>query len=240
MQGEVNILPYVNYGPNDTLRYIAWWPNPNLAVSNSGYYLVILQQIGDMNEFEDNAYLIQVAEAGRLDEYITLQKTTDGNPPDMTTDADGNLNRSNWTPQYKGTFDARGHWQHTFFQGGFSIIINNGLETPRYILDSEDNRTTANVMAFLDLPGWDSYAVVTDDTVDPPVETTVATVTAGVIRSFGSFLVAGNLVERAAPVGNAPPEVIRGLPGVIRSSDVAAPGNTKPVSYTHLTLPTKA
>ena len=84
MQGEVNILPYVNYGPNDTLRYIAWWPNPNLAVSNSGYYLVILQQIGDMNEFEDNAYLIQVAEAGRLDEYITLQKTTDGNPPDMT------------------------------------------------------------------------------------------------------------------------------------------------------------
>ena len=91
MQGEVNILPYVNYGPNDTLRYIAWWPNPNLAVSNSGYYLVILQQIGDMNEFEDNAYLIQVAEAGRLDEYITLIKT----------DANGDT-----TPQFKGTFDA--------------------------------------------------------------------------------------------------------------------------------------
>ena len=203
----MNILPYVNYGPNDTLRYIAWWPNPNLAVSNSGYYLVILQQIGDMNEFEDNAYLIQVAEAGRLDEYITLTKT----------DANGDT-----TPQFKGTFDARGHWQHTFFQGGFSIVVNNGLEAPRYILDSEDNRTTENVMMFEDLPGWDSYAVVTDP--DTGAETTVATVTAGVIRSFGSFLVAGNLVERAAPVGNAPPEVIRGLPGVIRSSDVAAPG----------------
>ena len=224
MQGEVNILPYVNYGPNDTLRYIAWWPNPNLAVNNSGYYLVILQQVNETsNEFEDNAYLIQVAEAGRIDQYITLQKTIDGvSPPDMIGD-DGTPG-ANWTPQYKGTFDARGEWQHTFFQGGFSLIVNNGLEAPRFILDSEDNRTTENVMGFQRLPGWDSYAVVPDP-ANPDQTVTVATVTAGVIRSFGSFLVAGNLVERAEPVNGAPPEVIRGLPGVIRSSDVAAPGN---------------
>ena len=85
-----------------------------------------------------------------------------------------------------------GHWQHTFFQGGFSIIVNNGLEAPRYMLDNEDNTMTANVgegddNLFADLPGWASYAV---DTVD------VGTVTAGVIRAYGDFLVAGNLVER--------------------------------------------
>ena len=45
-------------------------------------------------------------------------------------------------------------------------------------------------------------------------------VTAGVIRSFGDFLIAGNLVERATDGS-----VIRALPGVVRTSDIAAPGS---------------
>ena len=45
-------------------------------------------------------------------------------------------------------------------------------------------------------------------------------VTAGVIRTYGDFLVAGNLVERTAVDG----EVIRALPNIIRSSNIAAPG----------------
>ena len=44
-------------------------------------------------------------------------------------------------------------------------------------------------------------------------------VTAGVIRAYGSLLVAGNLRETS---GN---RIIRNLPGTIRTSDVAAPGN---------------
>ena len=45
------------------------------------------------------------------------------------------------------------------------------------------------------------------------------TVTAGVVRAYGSLLVAGNLREVS---GNT---IVRSLPGVIRTSDVAAPGN---------------
>ena len=45
-------------------------------------------------------------------------------------------------------------------------------------------------------------------------------VTAGVIRSFGDILVAGDLTERDA-VSNA---IVRRLSGVVRTSDVAAPG----------------
>ena len=44
-------------------------------------------------------------------------------------------------------------------------------------------------------------------------------VTAGVVRAYGSLLVAGNLRETS---GN---RIIRNLPGTIRTSDVAAPGN---------------
>ena len=45
------------------------------------------------------------------------------------------------------------------------------------------------------------------------------TVTAGVVRAYGSLLVAGNLREVS---GNT---IVRHLPGVVRTSDVAAPGN---------------
>ena len=41
----------------------------------------------------------------------------------------------------------------------------------------------------------------------------------GVIRSFGNFLVAGNLKETSTA------GVIRSLPGVVRTSDVAVPGS---------------
>ena len=51
----------------------------------------------------------------------------------------------------------------------------------------------------------------------PPID-----VRCGVIKSFGNLLIAGDLTEtaQASPYG-----VIRKLPGVIRTSDVAAPGN---------------
>ena len=40
-------------------------------------------------------------------------------------------------------------WQHTLFNGGFNIVINNGTGTPYFL--SEDLATTTP------LPGWDSY-----------------------------------------------------------------------------------
>ena len=184
MGGELSILPNVRYGDRDILKYIVWWPNPNLAIDNLGYYLLIVQQ-----GTQDNAYLIKVDEAGTTASPLVLTPTIDN---------------------HKGSFRPSDFWQHTFFQGGFSLIINNGLETPHFILDGEENTATATVPNFMPLPGWASYAV---DLVN------VGTVTAGVVRSYGDFLVAGNLIERDAD-GN----VIRALPNTIRSSDIAAPG----------------
>ena len=186
-------------------------------------------------------------------------------------------------------------WQHTLFNGGFQLILNNGTGTPLFV-DVNGNSGF--------LPGWDSYAaereilnfnldgsaqdititndliiadaiititstprnvaspvrtgrftVNADDTVSPDgtvaqvgtisavdvanntiiltpavvnggnhVQVSirlpaVATVTAGVVRSYGNLLVAGNLRE-----SQVDGTVVRELRGLVRTSDVAAPG----------------
>ena len=185
VQGAIDIMPFVRLGSNDILKYVAWWPNPNLARFNMGYYLLIVQQ-----GTNDNAYLLKVDELGDAENLVYLEPLPEAG--------------------FKGSFTTGGNWQHTFFQGGFALIINNGLEAPRYVLDDLDNVISTDIDAFEPLPFWASYAV---DSVE------VGTVTAGVIRSFGDFLIAGNLVERQMDG-----TVIRALPGVIRTSDIAAPG----------------
>ena len=61
------------------------------------------------------------------------------------------------------------------------------------------------------------------DTIRISIQTLPAIdVRCGVIKSFGSLLIAGDLTETAQA---SPHGVIRKLPGVIRTSDVAAPGN---------------
>ena len=189
-----------------------------------------------------------------------------------------------------------GSWQHTLFNGGYHIILNNGNSTPVFLQD--------DVVGVTPLPGWASYAVEEDVTsfehdgsagvievkntvfADPgagnsisikitalprntaePIHTETVTinsagvvspdatladigtisgvnysnnsfnftpdtssggtvykisvtttpvtaVTAGVIRSYGNLLVAGNLKETGG----------RTLTGTVRTSDVAAPG----------------
>jgi hypothetical protein len=49
-----------------------------------------------------------------------------------------------------------GIWQHTLFNGGFTFIINNGVERPLYIQDVSGNTNIANLDMY-ELPGWDSY-----------------------------------------------------------------------------------
>ena len=50
MEGDVNIFPNLGGGDSDAfidsdaeIKYVAWWPNPNLVQENSGYYLIIAQ-----------------------------------------------------------------------------------------------------------------------------------------------------------------------------------------------------
>ena len=283
MEGEVNIFRNIPYLTSDVLKYVAWWPSPNLAQLNTGYYLVIIEREVS-GQIRDQAFFVQ---------------------PDART-----------LGLPRGTFDATGDWQHTFFQGGFALIINNGIDVPHYVLDPEGNEEVVELPDFAELPGWDSYnvnevvldaifdadansrtfdlgqlvdfnanrviiEVQTSSTIDTdipfvgpdqdvneytpatlpdpiPVEagntfqvytddTTNTTVVvfgdglatdnrarilirsrnpvqarAGVIRSFGDFLVAGNLTERDSTDLNL---IVRSLPGVVRASDVAAPGS---------------
>ena len=133
MEGDVNIFPNLGGGDSDAfidsdaeIKYVAWWPNPNLVLENSGYYLIIAQmEDTDENRQRDFAYIV----------------------------------RPGGTPVLKGKFEraAQGAWQHTFFQGGFSLIINNGIDTPHYILDDEGNTDIDMVPDFHVLPGWQNY-----------------------------------------------------------------------------------
>ena len=284
MEGELNIFPDLNVtdDPSATIKYVAWWANPNLSFLNRGYFLVIMEHYAASDDPSRNDYAYLV------------------NPEGLHS--------------RKGVFqvDTNAAWQHTFFQGGFSIVINNGLEAPQYITDPDGNQSLADVPNFSPLPGWESYrinetrisdtftdlntttftllgALAVDDmnmfterdimitivrgattrtgtatglgtvndadgaflaTVSISGQSTVVTfqsdpnddntatvqvgdqvtilerslnpvdVTAGVVRSFGDFLVAGNLVER----DQSTRAVIRSLTGVVRSSDVALPG----------------
>ena len=56
----------------------------------------------------------------------------------------------------KASIPQGGVWQHTLFNGGFTFIINNGVEKPLYVQDTPGNTNIANLNMY-DLPGWDSY-----------------------------------------------------------------------------------
>lgn len=49
-----------------------------------------------------------------------------------------------------------GVWQHTVFQGGYAVVLNNGVARPWYVLDATGNTDMTTLDAF-ELPGWDSY-----------------------------------------------------------------------------------
>ena len=153
MEGEVNIFPNLfdvgdlTHGSGTSkrvLKYVAWWPNPNLISSQSGYYLVIVEE--DVNgTIMDAAYLFQPGDTSTGTDFFSAARR-------------------------KGQFtrDRLANWQHTFFQGGFTLIINNGLDAPHYITDLDGNVETARVRQFAVLPGWDSYKI-RDDVI--PTET---------------------------------------------------------------------
>ena len=285
MEGEVNIFPNIFDDvaaglsfDGSILKYVVWWPNPNIIDENRGYYLIIREE----------ANFVDPATSENLGNRDVAYLTSPGST----------------TLSMKGHFtpDTLANWQHTFFQGGFALVINNGLDAPHFILDTDGNDNVGLIADFAVLPGWESYnvnqisivdtfnantdsrtfdigttvdfsnfniqAILTDamgvtntlrwaNTADAPMGATYADVAgaaritfpesvlatgtqvnitvssnepvlvrAGVIRSFGDFLVAGNLTEftRATEDGASFDTVIRNLAGIVRTSDVAAPG----------------
>ena len=45
-------------------------------------------------------------------------------------------------------------WQHTLFNGGHNLILNNGVSTPRFLSDTQ---LFTNITPSAELPNWDSY-----------------------------------------------------------------------------------
>ena len=92
---------------------------------------------------------------------------------------------------------------------------STGATTPFTLTQVDNTSTTVTPRA---RSATDTGAAA-GDTIIISIQTKAAiTVTAGVIRSFNNLLVAGNLMERDST------GVVRSLTGVVRTSDVAAPG----------------
>jgi hypothetical protein len=91
-------------------------------------------------------------------------------------------------------------WDGIHYNGGYAIIINNGKSTPLFCLYGDASADSQ----FRDLPGW-NY-------------TTGITVTAKLIRPLSYALVAANLTTTQN-------NVVTNMPGTIRISAQAAPGN---------------
>jgi len=86
----------------------------------------------------NNGYYLAVTTDNTYD-YVYLIRASDGHVRDL---------------DFKVA--TGGTWQHTVYQGGYSIILNNGIVRPRYILDVDGN-TDITTLDMYELPGWDSY-----------------------------------------------------------------------------------
>ena len=130
MEGEERVI--ANLGVSD-LVFIDWWPESSLA-PDDGYYVVVARA-GNT----DRVYLIRAGDAS----------TTIPAPFVPGTQWFGwEVNWSDEDPPY---------WQGTLFNGGFAYVLNNGISTPRYIVNNSS--TPLQDLQFLELPGWDSYLV---------------------------------------------------------------------------------
>jgi len=114
------------------VRYFAVWENPNRQPTGC-YYIWVVDLLNNNVTIGQKVY-IQDQIGTKRD--ITPSTLNSGNGFQFTTSG----------------------WQHTLFAGGFSFIINNGLDKPHYILDTPGNTDLANI-TLAELPGWDSYKV---------------------------------------------------------------------------------
>jgi hypothetical protein len=127
-------------GATGQAKYIAVWENPNRQ-PDGVYYVYVTDKVS----------------AGVVVGQQVFVQDHLGNKVDVTPST---LNSGNG---FQATDDG---WQHTLFSGGFTFIINNGLDKPHYILDTPGNTSLSNLV-LAELPGWDSYnvaQVIVDDT----------------------------------------------------------------------------
>lgn len=116
---------------------------PSYLGHSDGEFIFITEwanpNLGDDNTY----YIIVVRDTTISEDHVYLIKAF---PTDLTA------------PEYTeiGTTSNLGTWQSTPFQGGFAIVLNNGLDIPFYLLDTEAGTAFAD-FELKELPNWDSY-----------------------------------------------------------------------------------
>ena len=101
-------------------------------------------------------------------------------------------------------YSATGVWQSTLYNGGYTVIMNNTVDEPVYITYGTSGATQETTLT--QLPDWPTG------------------LSAGVVRSIGYALIAGNLTDSSGAI-------VQTMPGTIRISSQAAPGGL-PSSWT--------
>ena len=101
-------------------------------------------------------------------------------------------------------FTTGGNWQSVLFNGGYTVVMNNGIDEPHYITYGTDGRPQE--LTLQPLPDWPS------------------TLAARVVKTAGYALIAGNLTDSSG-------SFVSYQPGTIRISSQAAPGGV-PSSWT--------
>lgn len=190
-------------GVTGQVRYIAVWENPNLQPTGV-YYIYVADKV--------NAGVV-------IGQQIFIQDHL-GNKRDVTPTG---LNSGNG-------FQTTTHgWQHTLFSGGFTFIINNGIDKPHYILDTAGN-TSINNLVLAELPGWDSYNVeqtIVDDTF---TLNSTNVFDLGQKVNFVNNLITitgtnNKTVQAGSPAGSGTPNAADFVPGDYPSSIPTVTGN---------------
>jgi len=183
------------------VRYFAVWENPNLQPLGCYYIWVV-----DYNR--NNVTVGQ---------KIYIQDHT-GTKRDITpsTFADG------------FSFTTSG-WQHTLFTGGFTFIINNGIDKPQYILDTAGNTDITNIV-LAELPGWDSYNVEQTIYKDIYLAGNSTVFDLGQIVDFESNIINvtgtdNKSVQAGTPAGTGTPNASDFVPGILPDPAPTVTGN---------------
>ena len=113
-------------GVTGQTRYFAVWENPNLQPTGL-YYIWVVDKVVSGVIVGQQIYVLDHTGTKR---DITPASLNSGNGFQFTTHG----------------------WQHTLFSGGFTFIINNGIDKPHYILDNAGN-TDINNLVLAELPG---------------------------------------------------------------------------------------
>ena len=87
------------------------------------------------------------------------------------------INSAGVSAEIGSGFTSGGDWQSVLFNGGYTVIMNNGIDAPHYITGTGQGQPEENTLTRL--PDWPS------------------SVSARVIKSAGYALIAGNLTDRS-------------------------------------------